>query len=89
MKMGKLTREFQQRLKRRCDALSPSQRRKVLVALSAVYLLLTAAVVIPAFCPQGRKAERKIFDNIENGAVAADTSAMRSETEQKRIWEKT
>lgn len=62
--MENIFKNIKEKLKERCEALTQKQRKTVLVILSAVYLILTIAVIASVFLPDGNRQERHRFENL-------------------------
>lgn len=62
--MENIFKNIKEKLKERCEALTQKQRKTVLVILSAVYLILTIAVIASVFLPDGNRQERLRFENL-------------------------
>ena len=62
--MENIFKNIKEKLKEWCEALTQKQRKTVLVILSAVYLILTIAVIASVFLPDGNRQERLRFENL-------------------------
>lgn len=72
----KIFKDMGNRLHRKCDSLTQPQRRRVLIILSVVYLILTAAIIISAFLPDGIRQEKESLESLIENGIRPDSLAM-------------
>lgn len=72
----KIFKNMGDRLRSRCDGLNPGQRRRVVLLLSILYLILTLAVLLSAFLPDGNRPEEEHIRSFEGSGLLQDSPVM-------------
>ena len=71
--MKNIFKEMGDTLHRKCDSLTQTQRRRLLIILSVIYLLLTAIVLTSIFIPESNNKEKENFNDLMDSAIQQDS----------------
>ena len=74
--MKNIFKEMRDRLRCKCDSLSPTQRKRVLIFLCVIYLIATMIVLADIFIPDRWKGNKDEFERLINDDIYQDTLAM-------------
>ena len=80
--MENIFKNIKERLKERCEALTQKQRKIVLVILSTIYLILTIAIIVSVFLPDGKRQEQHRFDDLIDKSIIQDTLVIPNLTDE-------